>query len=474
MRLAHVWPAPIRTGFMSDTPALTPMRTELAATLRLAAPLAAANLLQMTVWAIDVIFVARLGQHALAASSLAVSLYGMLMWAMGGLSGACAPLIAAELGRRRHAVREVRRSVRMALWVSVGLGLIGLAIGLAGESIMLLTGQEADLSRDAGTFALILMLGLIPTLWATVLRVFVAALGKPFIATIITALAIVVNALGNYALIYGHFGLPQLGLMGSAWSSVATSFAMLAAYVLLIRFDRKLSRYHLFGRWWRAEWSRLREILKIGTPIALTVLAEAGLFSIAAFLMGRIGKVELAAHTIALQVAAYAFQIPYGVGQAATIRVGYHFGAGDRRAAGRAGWAGIMVALGFASISAVVIMLIPRTILSGYVDVLAPANAEMVSLAVSYLMVAAAFQLFDGAQVTATGALRGLQDTSVPMMVAISGYWLVGFVTAIVLGFYTPLDGFGVWVGLAAGLIVVAALLTWRWHRRERLGLLPV
>jgi MATE family multidrug resistance protein len=458
---------------MPDAIASNPWRTELRATLQLAVPLAAANLLQMAVWAIDVIFVARLGQHALAASSLAVSLYGMLMWAFGGLCGACAPLIAAELGRARHAVREVRRSVRMALWLAVALGLIGLLIGLAGERIMLLGGQDPALSRDAGAFVLILMLGLIPALISTVLRVFAAALGRPFFATAISGLAILVNALGNYALIYGHFGAPQMGLMGSAWSSVITGVAMMLAYAALIQSDRRLRRYRIFGRWWRPEWKRLNDIVKIGIPIALTVLAEAGLFSIAAFLMGILGAVELAAHTIALQIAAFAFQIPYGVGQAVTIRVGYHFGAGNRVALGRAGWVGIGVALGFSSIAALIMILMPHFVMGLYVDVSAPANAAMVALCVQYMLVAAAFQLFDGAQVTAAGALRGVQDTQVPMNIAIASYWIAGFGTAVGLGFYTPLSGVGVWIGLAVGLVVAAVLLTWRWHWRERLGLVP-
>jgi MATE family multidrug resistance protein len=237
--------------------------------------------------------------------------------------------------------------------------------------------------------------------------------------------------------------------------------------------DRQLRRYRIFGRWWRPEWQRLRQIMVIGTPIALTVLAEAGLFSGAALLMGRIGQVELAAHTLALNLAALTFQIPYGIAQAATIRVGYHYGARDRAAAGRAGWAALVVSVLFMGVMAGVMWLFPRIILSLYVDPDAPQNAALVALAVQYLMVAAAFQLFDGAQAVAAGALRGLQDTRWPLAIALLGYWAVGFVIAIWLGFSTSLDGTGVWIGLALGLVVVAFLLTWRWHRREALGLVP-
>ncbi len=397
---------------MAEPAPPTLWRTELGATLRLAAPLAAANLLQMLVYAIDVIFVARLGETALAASSLATTLFGLMMWCLIGLTGACAPLIAAELGRRAHAVREVRRSVRMALWLAV-------------------------------------------------------------FATAITGLAILVNALGNYVLVFGNWGAPALGLDGSAISSVITACAMLGAYVLAIRMDRRLRRYALFGRWWRPEWTRLRDLLRIGLPISLIIMAEGGLFSSAAFLMGLLGQAELAGHTVALQVAALAFQIPFGVGQAATIRVGYHYGAGNVAAIAAAGKAALLVAVSYMIIPAALMILAPRFVLSLYVDPAAPANAAMVGHAVGFLAIAAAFQLFDGLQAVLAGTLRGLQDTRMPLILALIGYWLIGFTTSVMLGFFTPLAGNGIWLGLAAGLVVVSILLARRWQHRARLGLLP-
>jgi MATE family multidrug resistance protein len=458
---------------MSGVASPSPFRAELGATLRLAGPLAVANLLQMAVYALDVIFVARLGTEALAASSLAVAIFGLINFGFLGVTGAVSPLIAAELGRKRHAVREIRRSLRMALWLAVGCGVIGMGLCMFGEPFMLWTGQQPDVSRVAAHFLAVLSLALIPMLVSNVLRSFVATTGRPVFATAVTALAIVVNALGNWAFIFGHLGMPRLGLIGSAFSTLLTAVVTAVAYVVAIEADRTLRRYRVFGRWWRPEWARLREMVRLGIPIALTVVAEGGLFSSAAFLMGRIGEAQLAAHTVALQVAAFFFQVPFGVGQAATIRVGYHYGAGDGAAVGRAGWAGLVVGFAFVGVSASAMLLIPHLIIGAYVDVSAPANAVLVAFAVQYLAVAAAFQLFDGAQAVAAGALRGLQDTRVPMMIAISGYWLPGFGTAVVLGLGTRLEGVGVWIGLAVGLIVVAALLVWRWHRRELLGLLP-
>ena len=449
------------------------LRAEFRETLALALPLAAANLLQMLVHAIDVIFVARLGDAALAASSLGVAIFGLLVWTGTGLVGAAAPLIAAEIGRRKHSVREVRRTVRMALWLSLLVALVFMGVCAAGGAIMRATGQAPDLSHRADGFLHILMWSMLPMIAASVLRVFVSALGRPGIATAITFLALFVNGFGNWALVFGHLGLPALGLHGSALSSVLTSTAMLAAYVVVIQSDRRLRRYHLFGNWWRSEWSRFREILRIGMPIALTILAEAGLFTGAAFLMGRIGEAQLAGHTIALQVAALAFQIPFGVAQAATIRVGLAYGAADHRAIALAGQASLALGIGFMALTALTMWLFPGLVLSIYVDVEAAQNAVLVGFAMQFLMVAAAFQLFDGAQAVAAGVLRGLQDTRVPMIIAIGGYWIAGYGTAIYLGFWTPLAGVGIWIGLAVGLVVVAALLLTRWRMRGRLGLLP-
>ena len=441
--------------------------------VRLAAPLALANLLQMAVYAVDVIFVARLGQEQLAAASLSTSVFGLMMWCFSGLTGAVAPLIAAELGRMRHAVREVRRSVRMALWLSLALGVGGMLVCQFGEAIMLAAGQDPQVAKLAGSFLALLSWSMIPQIACNVLRTFIAALGRPVFATAITALAIAVNALGNYAFVFGHFGAPEMGLQGSALSTIIVALVTLATYCGAIRADRRLRRYRVFGRWWRPEWQRMREIVRLGAPIALLIIAEGGFFGSAAFLMGLIGAAQLAAHTVALQVAAFFFQIPMGIGQAATIRVGFHFGAGNSKACGRAGWAGVVTCLGFQMFGAAVMLLAPHAVISVYVDTAAPANAAMVAFAAQYLLIAAAFQLFDGLQAVAAGALRGLQDTRMPMVLALFGYWLPGFGTAVALGFYTPLSGLGVWIGLAIGLVVVAGLLLWRWGRREQLDLMP-
>lgn len=460
------------SGVAADATTLS-WSAELRALFALGWPLAAANLLQMLVYAVDVVFVARLGDAALAASSLAVSIVGLLMWTLTGLVGAAAPLIAAELGRRRFAVRDVRRSVRMGLWLSVASGALAMLLCAMGERFMLATGQPPATAARAQEFMNLLMWVIIPSVAASVLRIYVSAMGRATLATLITLLALAVNCVGNWALVFGHLGMPALGLEGSAISSIITSLVMFGAYVAIIRWDRRFRRYHLFGNIWRAEWARLRDMVRIGLPIALTILAEAGLFSGAAFLMGRIGEAQLAGHTIALQIAALAFQVPFGMAQAATIRVGLGYGAQNPVAIARAGSAAISLGVGFMAVTALAIWLFPTLFLSIYLDVDAPRNAALVAFALDYLVVAAAFQLFDGAQAVLQGNLRGIQDTRTPMIIAVGGYWIAGFGTAVTLGFWTPLSGTGVWIGLAVGLVVVAAMLLIRWQMRARLGLLP-
>jgi MATE family multidrug resistance protein len=445
---------------------------ELRALLALAAPLVAANLLQMAVYAVDVVFVARLGTVEFAAATLGVFLYSLLLWGLMSMAGACAPLIAAELGRRKHAVREVRRSFRMALWLAAMAGVPFSIVLLFGERIFLAVGQDARVAARAGDFLDILMLALVPSLFAAVMRTAAAALGRPGWAMGVTALALGVGLLGNWLLVFGNAGFPALGLEGSAIASVATTVTMMLAYAAILLLDRRLRRYRLFGRWWRSEWSRLREIVRIGVPIALTVTMEGALFGGASVLMGLIGVTEVAAHAIALNIAALAFQVPLGVAQAATIRVGIGYGARDATWVARAGWAAIVGGTGFMVLTALAMWIAPRWLIAIYIDVDAANEAAVVALAVQYLAIGAVFQLFDGAQAVTAGALRGLQDTRVPMLIAGLGYWIAGFGTAILLGFGAGWAGVGIWTGLAVGLVVVSALLLWRWSARERLGLM--
>ena len=349
-----------------------------------------------------------------------------------------------------------------------------MAILWEGGALLRLAGQDAEVARRAGGFLRIILIGLPFGVAAGIMRTTAAALGRPGWALLVAALALVVDLIGNYALVFGHLGAPALGLYGSAAASVVALAAMALAYGVILTRDRRLRRYRLFGRWWRSDAPRFGEIVRLGVPIALTWLFEGGLFSGAALLMGLIGVTDVAAHAVALNIASVTFQIPFGIAQAATIRVGMAYGARDRAWIGLAGKVALVLGVGAMAASAVVMWLAPRPLVAIYLDPALPANAPVVALAIRFLAVAAVFQLVDGAQAVAAGALRGLQDTRVPMMVALVGYWVAGFGSAAALGFATPLAGVGIWWGLAIGLAVVAVLLVWRWNARARLGLLPI
>ncbi|RYY24992.1 MAG: MATE family efflux transporter [Sphingomonadales bacterium] len=454
-------------------PAPATFGDEMRALAWLAGPLVGANLLQMAVSAVDVIFVARLGTVELAAATLGVFLFNILMYSLIGLTSAAAPIIAAELGRRSHAVREVRRSFRMALWVAVVGSVPAILILAHGETLLLLAGQDPVVAKRAGDFLDIILFALIPGVAAGVMRTTAAALGRAFWAFVVTAVALGVAILTNWLFVFGHGGFPAMGLEGSALATVVTMTAMMFAYAAILVIDKRLRRFRLFGRWWRTEWSRFREIVRIGTPIMFTWFFEGALFGGAAILMGLIGVTEVAAHAVALNIAAVTFQIPFGIAQAATIRVGMAYGAADRLWIAHAGKAAILLGIGVMAFTASLIWLMPKLLISAYIDVNAAENARVVMLATQYLALAAIFQLVDGAQAVGAGVLRGLQDTRVPMIIAGLGYWVAGFGTAVLLGFGFGWEGVGIWTGLAVGLLVVSILLLWRWHSRARLGLLP-
>jgi MATE family multidrug resistance protein len=271
---------------------------------------------------------------------------------------------------------------------------------------------------------------------------------------------------------FGNLGLPKLELIGAGLSTTFVNCAMFAGLLGYVLTHRRYRRYHLLARFWRPDWPRFREVFRIGVPIGLTMMAEIGMFSSASVLMGLLGSNELAAHAVALQCASNSFMVPLGLSQATTVRVGLAYGAGRAAGVRRAGWASLALTLLFMSTTCALFLFGPRAVVGLFLDPSAPQNQAALGLAATYLGVAGLFQLFDGTQVIAAAALRGLSDTRVPMLLAIAGYWLCGMPVAYLLGFPLGLRGVGVWLGLAVGLAVVAIVLTTRFALRERLGLL--
>jgi MATE family multidrug resistance protein len=459
------------TAISAGPPART-WSSELRATLALAWPLILANLTMQLIQATDVVLLGWLGPNELAAAALGLSLsFGMILFALGVLT-ATSPMIASALGARSNAVRDVRRTFRQGVWAAALMTVPTLIVLWNAEGVILAFGQEPELARLAGRFLRGYM-WVIPT-WMLfqVMRHFVSALERPGWVLAISAAGIPLNALVSWSLIFGHLGMPELGIVGGGIGSSIVWAAMALALAIVVLTDRQFRRFHLFGRFWRPDWPRFRQLFRLGGPIGLTMGFEGAVFSAAAYLMGLFGAPSVAAHQIALQIAATSFMVPLALGQATTVRVGLAYGRGDRAAIGLAGWTAFGLSTAFMTLMATLMFAFPRELITLFLED-TPANATVVALGVSFLRIAALFQIVDGWQVVGAGMLRGLHDTRVPMIFALFGYWAIGLGVGVALAFFMDWRGIGIWWGLAAGLGVVAILMLWRWSRRDRLGLLP-
>jgi MATE family multidrug resistance protein len=441
---------------------------EARATLLLAWPMALTNLSQMALLATDAAYLGHLSTEALAA----VTLSGTLFWTMlapgFGLSLAAAAMLAQERGRRIGHVRAMRRTVRAGAWGALLAALPGMILLWHGGAVLRALGQEPGLADAAQAFLRCVLWGIPPFGVFLTLRGFMAAMERPWPPLIIGLLAVPLNALLGWILIFGHLGAPVLGVRGAGIAgAVADSFICLAM-ALFITWDRRLRRYALFGRIWRLDAGRLLRLLRLGLPITGQMLLEIGLFSAVGLVMGAFGAVAVAAHAIALQIATITFAVPLGLSQAATARVGLAIGAGRARDAWRAGWTAIALSVAFMGPMAVVMLIAPGTLAGLFLDPAAPGAAETAALAATLLFFCGLFQISDGVQVVGAGALRGLQDTRVPMWIAAAGYWALGFSASLALAFPLGLGPAGIWAGLVIGLLGVAGAMGWRWARLSR------
>lgn len=444
------------------------------AMLTLGWPLVLTNLAQIALTTTDVIVLGRLGASALAAGALAVNLYlAVLLFGIGVIT-ATSPMMAEAIGRKRHMVRDIRRTFRQGLWAAAIIAVPAWLLLWHTEELLLLFRQEPQAAADAAVFMHALQWGFLPSLGFVALRSFVAVLERPIWALLITGVAIAFNAAANWVLVFGHLGFPALGLRGSGMATALSNLFLFAGLACIVIFSKRFRRYHLFGNWWRADWARLRTIWRLGLPIGASLAFEITVFSAAVFFMGQFGTSAIAAHSIVFQIASVSFMVPMGLSQAATVRVGRAYGAGDADGITRAGWTAFVLAVGFMSVMSTLMLLMPRTLIGGFIDVTAPTNAVVVANASAFLFCAAVFQIADGAQAIGAGMLRGLQDTRMPMVYALIGYWGVGMPMSAFLAFKAGFGGVGIWIGLALGLVAVAIVMIRRWTLRERLGLVRV
>ena len=450
---------------------LSPWRLELTETVKLALPIALTQLGQVAMMTTDLALVGRLGGDAIAAAALAqVILFTAFVFGMG-LTSAVAPLAAQAFGAREP--RMVRRSLRVGLWAATILG-IPLSLGqLWGEDLLLALGQQPKAAALAHEYLMGLAWSLIPAWWFIALRGFMGAVNKPQPAFWITLAAVPANFVMAYALIFGAFGAPELGILGAGVATTLVNLGMCIAALWVCYSQHPFKKYQVLGRFWRYDGHLMKQLVAIGTPMSLTFLLEYGLFGGAGLVVGLFGASALAAHQIALQIAAILFMIPFGISLAATVRVGQEAGRRNPTGARRAGFVAIGLALVFMTIMTVLVVSLRDLLPYFFLDDSMKDAAEIVSIASWLLLLGATFFIADGVQTAMAGSLRGLNDTKLPMLFALVSFWVIGFGSLYLLAFPLKLGVTGVWIGFTIGLIVYCILLVSRFHVLTARGYLP-
>lgn len=410
--------------------------------------------------------VGRLGPEALAGVALGNTIFfNTLIFCMGVLM-AVGPLVSQAFGADDD--DAIGRSVRQGLWLAAGLGLVAFAVIYNGETLLRWLGQSDQNVIRAGAYLRAIAWGIFPFLGMVALRSFAEAVSRPRAVTAIVMSGVGVNIFMNWVLMFGKFGFPAMGLVGTGWASTCVytvNFLMLAFWVLRQRDFRK---YHIFSRLSRPDPHMFKELFRIGWPIGGSMGIEMSLFMLTVIMMGWIGTTQLAAHQVAVQCAAFTFMVPLGIGMASSVRVGQETGRRNQDGARRAGLTGVGLSVAFMSLAALLFLTFPQQVVSLYLDLSEPANREVVSMAVQLLFFAAAFQIVDGVQVAVMGALRGMKDTYQPMVLSVLSYWGVGLVSGYLLAFPGGMREKGLWIGLVLGLATAAVLLMVRFLRLSK------
>ncbi|MBC2774236.1 MATE family efflux transporter [Rhizobium sp. AQ_MP] len=436
------------------------------ATLSLGIPLIGAQLAQLGIHTTDVIIVGQLGAVSLAAMVLAGNFFFTIFIFGSGFSMAVMPMVAQAYGRGD--VVSVRRSIRMGMWVAILYLLLTMPLFFNAEAILLAFGQKPEVAKLAADYVFITQLGLLPALLFAVLRALVSATGRARIVLWITVGILILNAILAYALVLGHFGLPALGMTGAAIVAVIVQWVSLIAMVIYIQTREETRRYELFVRFWRPDWHAFREVVMLGLPISVTVLAEVSLFSAAALLMGRLGTIELAAHGIAMQLSSIAFMLPLGLSQAATVRVGLAHGSKNYPQLVRASITVVSIAALISFAGGLLFLIMPGPLASLFLNENTPDAAAVLAYAGPLVIIAGLFQLVDGLQAIVAGLLRGLKDARVPMILALVSYWPIGFFLAWLMAFPLGVGGIGIWYGFCVGLVSAAVMLSLRFYLKVR------
>lgn len=430
--------------------------------LRLAIPLASAQLAQSLTGFFDTLMMGRLGAETLAAGGIAAFSFSALIFAAGGLIMPITPAISQAFGANDK--KRVENVARQGLWLVLFPTIILMGIISHLDSWMAAYGQAENTVKLAKVYLEIMMWGLFPALGFIWLRGVVAGLSqtRPIIYIVIAGTGI--NIFANYALAFGKWGFPRWELAGLALSTVLTHWGMFLALMIYILHHQHLRKYQIFSRLHSFRLNLFWKLVKVGLPLTVLLGLEIGMFTVVTYLMGALGTNVLAAHQIVLQTVVVIFMIPLGISFAATIRVGEWRGKNNWEGVQRSGYLSIVIGFVFMIFMAIILLLFPELIVGVYLDLDNPANQEIIDLVSPMLTVAALSQIGDGVQKIANGVLQGLQDTRVPLLLGIPAFWIIGLPLGFWLGFHTGWGAAGLWFGQSVGVAIAGIIFTIRFY----------
>nr|WP_321508418.1 MATE family efflux transporter [uncultured Celeribacter sp.] len=435
--------------------------------LLLGLPLAGSQIAQFAVHMTDVIMMGWYGLDELAALVLASGFWFLLFIFLAGFAFAVMPLVATASGQGD--TTTVRRATRMAIWLSVIAAVVIYPIFGFSARVLETLGQQPHIAAMARPFLVIAGIEMVPALIVAVFRSYFSALERTRVVLVAVVGAVAVNALLNYMLIFGNFGMPELGVVGAAIASLIVNLLMVA--VLAIYAQIATPENDLFRNPFKPDWAMFRTVFRMGVPIGLTSVTEVGMFNAAALMMGWIGTASLAAHGIAMQLTSLAFMTQIGLSQAGTIRVGNALGRRDEADLRKGAKVVVFLSLLMATLSTVFFLLFPDLLVGLFIAPDEPARQEVLAIGGVLVAFAALMQFSDGGQVVAISLLRGLHDTAVPMWFAGLSYWGIGLPASYLCAFILDFGAGGIWMGFIIGLTIAWALMSHRfWVLKSRIA----
>ena len=456
---------------MTSSSLQTNLRSEVREILHLAVPLASAQVAQSATGFVDTVMMGRLGAENLAAGGLAsLTFFALLSSASGAVMGV-SPLVAEAFGSGKRS--RIELITRQGFWLSLILTIPMMLITGNMGSFMLQTGQAPKTVELATSYLNVMLWGFFPALGFAMLRGVVSALSQAQPVMTIVIAGTVVNIIGNYALGFGHFGLPRLELAGLAISSTVSLWVMFLALAIYTLKHEKLKQYRFYQGLHRLNSRTLRELIWVGLPIGISSAFEIGLFTTITYLMGALGTEVLAAHQIVFQTVFVIFMVPLGMSFAITARVGQLQGKNDYASIRQSGFLSIGLGAAFMVLMTAILLLFPQQVIGMYINVQDPVNANVVAIALPILFVASIVQVLDSLQKTALGGLYGIQDTRMPMLLNIVSYWMIGLPIGYFLGFKLGMSGTGLWIGQSIGVAIAACIFIWRFHKLTHLKRRP-